>query len=352
MKRKRIIRYSILAGLFAFVWIVRLVPSLGEWYALHVYPSISYFLSSFSSLFPFSLGDLFIALSIAWVIFYPVYAICNRFAWQHTAMRVVEYLLWVYVWFYMAWGLNYFRDEFYTRTGIKQVNYTPDSFKEFLTSYVLKLNEAYVPMKSVDNYELPAKVKRQYEKIDKRFGLAEPEAHERVKTMLFTPLISKVGVSGYMGPFFCEFNLNGDLLPSQYASTYAHELAHLLGITSEAEANLYAYLVCTASTDPQIRFSGYFSLLSHVLRNAKGLLSETEYKELVESIRPEVLELYKDNARYWSEKYSPLVGGMQDAVYDWYLKGHNISSGMDNYSEVIGLLISYESSTFAGNKTE
>ena len=53
-----------------------------------------------------------------------------------------------------------------------------------------------------------------------------------------------VGVTGSMGPFFCEFTLNGDLLPANYPATYAHELAHLLGITSEAEANFYAYQVC------------------------------------------------------------------------------------------------------------
>lgn len=66
-----------------------------------------------------------------------------------------------------------------------------------------------------------------------------------------------VGVTGSMGPFFCEFTLNGDLLPSQYPATYAHELAHLLGITSEAEANFYAYQVCTRSQVQAIRFSGY-----------------------------------------------------------------------------------------------
>ena len=65
----------------------------------------------------------------------------------------------------------------------------------------------------------------------------------RVTTMLFTPLISMVGVTGSMGPFCCEFTLNGDLLPPQYPATDAHELAHFLGITSEAEANFYAYQV-------------------------------------------------------------------------------------------------------------
>ena len=59
--------------------------------------------------------------------------------------------------------------------------------------------------------------------------------------MIFTPFISMFGVTGSMGPFFCEFTLNGDLLPINYPATYTHELAHLLGISSEAEANFYAY---------------------------------------------------------------------------------------------------------------
>ncbi len=102
-----------------------------------------------------------------------------------------------------------------------------------------------------------------------------------------------VGVTGSMGPFFCEFTLNGDLLPPQYPATYAHELAHFLGITSEAEANFYAYQVCTRSQVKEIRFSGYLSVLSHVLGNARRLMSEEEYAELFNRIRPEIIELAK-----------------------------------------------------------
>ena len=82
-----------------------------------------------------------------------------------------------------------------------------------------------------------------------------------------------------MAPFFCEFTLNGDLLPHDYPATYAHELAHLLGITSEAEANFYAYQVCTRSSVPEIRFSGYYSVLGHVMGNARRLLPEEEYQK-------------------------------------------------------------------------
>ena len=84
--------------------------------------------------------------------------------------------------------------------------------------------------------------------------------------------MSGVGVLGYMGPFFTEYNLNPDLLPVQYPFTYAHEMAHVLGISSEAEANLYGFLVCSRSGVPEIRFSAYFALLPYVLSNAYGLL--------------------------------------------------------------------------------
>lgn len=348
MAKKRIFRYILLGVLLLFVWIVRLSPSMGEWYAREIYPGLAFNLSSLSSLFPFSVGDLFIFLSVAGIIVYPFYGCYKHRPWKRTVLRMAEYLLWVYVWFYLAWGLNYFRKDFYARTGIEQVDYTSESFKTFLTGYITELNNSYVPMDRINKDIVPSAVKEEYGKIYEDFGLIRPRPHTRVKTMLFTPFISKVGVSGYMGPFFCEFNLNGDLLPSQYASTYAHELAHMLGVTSEAEANLYAFIVCTRSDEPQIRFSGYFSLMPHVLRNANGLLEEEEYKQLVASIRPEIIRLYEDNRAYWSEKYSPFIGGIQDAVYDWYLKGNNIGSGMKNYSEVIGLLISFESSNFAG----
>lgn len=341
VKRKYSVRYTLLAILLLFVLLCRIFPVIGEWYAIHVYPYLSFVLSAFSSVFPFSAGDLFIFLSLLWIIIYPFYAWYKGLNWKHTLFKVGGYLLWIYIWFYLAWGLNYFRKDFYARTLTGQVNYTSGDFHSFLKIYVEDLNNSYVPVGKVDRQKVAQEIKEGYREIGREFGLAAPREFQRVKTMMFTPLISKVGISGYMGPFFCEFNLNGDLPSSQYASTYAHELAHLLGITSEAEANLYAYLVCTGSNEPQIRFCGYFSLLPHVLRNARNLLSEEEYKELVASVDPEVIRLYETNRTYWQNKYSPLVGDVQDRVYDWFLKGNKISSGMQNYSEVIGLLISY-----------
>ena len=221
--------------------------------------------------------------------------------------------------------------------------WSSEIFQEFVDDYITQLNRSYTPVNSINQDLIREETVRIYHQLSDSLGVHHPpHEHPRVKTMLFTPFISMVGVTGSMGPFFCEFTLNGDLLPVNYPATYAHELAHLLGITSEAEANFYAYQVCTRSEAMGIRFSGYFSILGHVLGNAQRLLPEEEYTRLFKRIRPEIIELAKNNQAYWAAKYSPVVGAVQDWIYDLYLKGNKIESGRQNYSEVVGLLISYQ----------
>lgn len=341
--RKTIIRISILAILLVIVWLTQCIPAMGAFYAQSVYPVISLCLSSFSRLIPFALGDLFIFLSIAGIIAYPIYGRIKKQRWKNILLWDGEYLLWVYVWFYLAWGLNYSQPNFYQRAHIPYSEYTPDNLKSFVNEYIDSLNQSFIPVESIDKELVCKESVRLYNQLSDSLAVHRPpQSSPRVKTMLFTPFISMVGVTGSMGPFFCEFTLNGDLLPVNYPATYAHELAHLLGISSEAEANFYAYQVCTRSQSSTIRFSGYFSILGHVLNNARRLLPEEEYKVLFDRIHPEIIEIAKKNQAYWNSKYSPLIGTVQDWIYDLYLKGNKIDSGRQNYSEVVGLLISYE----------
>ncbi len=343
MKRRLKHRHIALETVLLAVWLTKLIPAWAAVYSDTIYPLISYGLSAFSNLFPFAIGDLFIFLSIAGVVIYPFYGHFHRkLPWKKVLLHDGEYLLWIYAWFYLAWGLNYSQKNFYQRTRIPYTAYTPEHFKAFVDEYIVQLNLSYTPANSIDRDLTGKETVRLYNLLSDSLRVHRPpHASPQAKTMLFTPFISMVGVTGSMGPFFCEFTLNGDLLPANYPATYAHELAHLLGITSEAEANFYAYQVCTRSTVPAIRFSGYFSILGHVLSNAQRLIPKEEYLQFVQRIRPEIIGLAKDTQAYWTAKYSPVVGAVQDWMYDLYLKGNKIESGRKNYSEVVGLLISY-----------
>ena len=132
------------------------------------------------------------------------------------------------------------------------------------------------------------------------------------------PFYSGVGVLGYMGPFFAESQLNEELLPVQLPFTYAHELSHLLGVSNEAEANYWAYRVCRSSKRPAVRYSAYFGLLPYVLVNASSVLTEEEFREWIKTIRPAVVKDYEYKRMYWNERYSTLLGEVQNKIYNLF----------------------------------
>jgi hypothetical protein len=51
---------------------------------------------------------------------------------------------------------------------------------------------------------------------------------------------------------------------------------------------------------------------------------------------------YEYKRMYWNERYSTLLGEVQNKIYNLFLKGNNIPSGRKNYAEVIGILLSLE----------
>lgn len=335
-------RWIILAVSLVFIWWVMGDPQRGEWYALTIYPRIARGLSLIAGWIPFSLNDCLISGGVIGLVVVFLLALLRRWKLGRACRFVVEYLLWIYAWFYLAWGLNYFRQDFFSRTQIVPASYSPERFHSFLRAYTDSLNASWMSVDTVDPKVVREAVLAGYRQLPARFGLLSPGPDWHAKPMLFSRMMSRVGVMGYIGPFFCEPHLNKLLLPEQYPSVYAHEFAHLLGISSEAEANLYSYLVCTRSSEPSIRFSGYFSLLPYVLNNAYAVMDQEAFDAWVKTLSPEVKRAYEARNAYWRSLYSPLIGEVQDWLYDQFLKGNNISSGTGNYGEVIALLLSLE----------
>lgn len=344
------LRLGILFSMLALVILFQNIDGWGNFYAQSIYPSIAYILSSFSNIFPFAIGDLFILLTILFLITYPFIAHRKGARWKKILFKEMEFIVWIYIWFYMAWGLNYYQDSMLEKLNIKPSKFSEEQFTEFAKDYIEMLNNSYHDIEKITAYKtdstrqiLMEDIVGNYHKIDSIFAINSPWLKKpKVKNMMFSPIISMFGVSGSMAPFFCEFTVNSDVLPLDYPATYAHEMAHQLGITSESEANFYAYQVCTKSQDKQIRFSGYNSILGYVLSNARSILEENKYQELYKTIDFGIIEIAQNKSKYWQAKYSPLLGEVQEIFYNAYLKSNRISSGTKNYSQVIGLLITMQ----------
>lgn len=367
-------RHWILLVLLILVTLTKMIPLWGFIYTTRIYPVIGTLLSPISGFFPFAVGDIFIALSIAWVIFYPIYEIglrkklarryfflsAKRGSYPKKKVvfgRVAEYLLWVYAWFYIAWGLNYSQPNIYARIGMKPVEVSEAKFKAFAYQYADSLNALSIASDniagksiasdSIVNDELKNRVRdavlKEYNKIGYREGINKPfNQHPHAKTMVFTPLSSMSGVTGSMGPFFCEFTLNGDILPHDYPATYAHEFAHFLGVANEGEANFYSYIVCTASADKQVRFSRYYHIFFHVLNNVFDILGEKEGERFLKHIRPEIIQRAKSDRHYWLSKRCKALDAAQDFIFELYLRGNHVAEGRKSYSGVIGLILAWE----------
>ena len=353
-------RHGVLIALLILVTLTKMIPLWGFIYTTRIYPVIGTLLSPISGIFPFAVGDIFIALSITWVILYPIYEI--RLRKKRVFGRVAEYLLWVYAWFYIAWGLNYSQPNIYYRIGMKPVEVSKANFKKFAYQYADSLNalsnaslsnaslsnarKSISPDSIVDDAlknRVRDAVLKEYNKIGYREGINKPfNQHPHAKTMVFTPLSSMAGVTGSMGPFFCEFTLNGDILAHDYPATYAHEFAHFLGVANEGEANFYSYIVCTASADKQVRFSGYYHIFFHVLNNVYDILGEKEGERFLKHIRPEIIQRARNDRHYWLSKRCKALDAAQDFIFELYLRGNHVAEGRKSYSGVIGLILAWE----------
>lgn len=353
-------RHGVLIALLILVTLTKMIPLWGFIYTTRIYPVIGTLLSPISGIFPFAVGDIFIALSITWVILYPIYEIGLRK--KRVFGRVAEYLLWVYAWFYIAWGLNYSQPNIYYRIGMKPVKVSKAKFKKFAYQYADSLNalsnaslsnaslgnarKSISPDSIVDDAlknRVRDAVLKEYNKIGYWEGINRPfNQHPHAKTMVFTPLSSMAGVTGSMGPFFCEFTLNGDILAHDYPATYAHEFAHFLGVANEGEANFYSYIVCTASADKQVRFSGYYHIFFHVLNNIFDILGEKEGERFLKHIRPEIIQRARNDRHYWLSKRCKALDAAQDFIFELYLRGNHVAEGRKSYSGVIGLILAWE----------
>lgn len=366
--KKHLIRRSIAILMAALVIAAQIIDGLGEWYAQNLYPILSAVFQTLTAWIPFSCEELLAMVVLFGLIFCMLRVFQKKQKISAALLLIGEGILWLYVWFYWGWGLNYFRSSYFERADIRPAAYHEDSFRHFLTYYATQLNESYqaaypgsaIGQDSIsirtEATRLPTEVEtelwqaqlhRIFNTLPLRYGLCRTSREVRPKSLWFNKLYSSVGVMGYMGPFFCEMQLNEVLPASQYPFTYAHELSHVSGVSSEAEANYWAYRSCTDASVPIIRYSGYLGLLPYAASTARRLLDTETYRRWTASIRPEILLQAQTRNQYWQERYSPTIGAIQDMFYNWYLKGNKITSGTKNYGEVMSMVLADWNITFS-----
>lgn len=339
-ERSRLISLLITAlVVFLVIFLFSRTPSLSEWYIRNIYPLLSKTLSSVSGFFPFSLYDLFIIAASLYLFRLILFVIIRRTGFNMFLYSLLRFIVFLAAWFYLAWGISYFREDFYQRTNNHESRYDAGDLLNFTTRFIADANYSYIDFDVIEKEGIRQEIESSYNTLHKSLTIDYPNGKRRPKKMIFESIFTKMGVSGYFGPFFNEIHVNNYSLSFTYPFTLAHEMSHQFGVARESEANLYAFLVCHNSNDKRIKYSAYISIIGYLLNDIYILLPD-EYESLTTSIRPEIKADLKRNREHWLSARNETLSNAQDRAYDAYLKSNRVSSGTENYSEVVGLLIS------------
>ena len=338
-KYKWLVFPALAAITFITTLLLRQQPEVTEkCYAQGIYPYIASILSTLSSLFPFSLDDIFYTVLIFTPLVLLISIFTKRIKWKAAGKFLLNILASVYVLFYMLWGFNYFRSPLPERLGIKDREPDTEEFMQFIRQYVAELNQLHCDFDTINKAETNRLIEETYQQLAPVLQFEYPMGKRPDKKITFSSFYAKSGITGYFGPFFNEVHVNKKVLPIEYPFVLAHEKAHQLGVTSEAEANFYSWLVCTHSSSQQIRYSAKLFISFHFFRQARGL---EDYKNLVAEISPEVQADIDRISEHWKKLRNATMDKTASKLNDAYLKHNNIKSGIKDYTGVVDHVMNF-----------
>lgn len=191
----------------------------------------------------------------------------------------------IYILFYFLWGFNYFRNDLNKRLALVGQNPDTDVFIQQLESLIKSTNNSFCSYEMLDKKEIDSLIEQTYKQLSPALKIDYPSGKRKDKKITFSRFFAKAGISGYYGPFFNEVHVNTYILPLEYPFVLAHEKAHQFGITSEAEANFYAWLVCTKSNSKQLQYSANLHILRFFLYQGSQL---EKYPQIISTLNENV----------------------------------------------------------------
>jgi hypothetical protein len=243
-----------------------------------------------------------------------------------------------YIAFYIFWGFNYFRNDFYSRLDIQTAEISEKDLTDVFSSIIEQANQNYCVFDTLSKNTIHAEVEQSYRELQNVLQIKYPAGRRPDKGITFSRFFAQSGISGYFGPFFNEVHVNKKVLRLEYPFTLAHEKAHQLGITSEAEANFYAWLVCSQSHHKHLRYSANIKILRHFMFQAYGLEG---FSELVKTIDDNVLDDIRRVNQHWATLRNDKMDRTATKINDIYLKSNHVQQGVKDYHGVVKHIINF-----------
>jgi energy-coupling factor transporter transmembrane protein EcfT len=308
-------------------------------YSQTLYPFIAFLLSFLSQWVSFSFDDAFYVLLAVFLIVLLLLAIFRKIKWGRFLLIFIQTLAVCYVLFYWFWGFNYYRSGINERLQISRSKPDTVQFVRVLGKLITETNASYCSFDSISKPEILKQVESSYQNHAAFLKLKYPSGTRNPKPITFSNFFAKAGIAGYYGPFFGEVHLNDSLLLIEYPQVAAHEFAHQFGITSEAEANFYSWLVCSKSESKYLRYSSNISVLNYFLSQSKHIHRRLD---LIHQINKPVINDIRKIQKHWESMRNETIDKAAEKVNDAYLKTNKLEKGIEDYFGVVQFVMDFE----------
>ncbi|MGC9354957.1 MAG: DUF3810 family protein, partial [Mariniphaga sp.] len=129
-----------------------------KYYAQGIYPVIAKFLSLLSSLFPFSLDDLFYGFLILLPVVLILLVVLKRMSLKFALKFGLNILALVYISFYFFWGFNYYRSDLNHRLKISEQKFDNKYFIKVFENLVEQVNSSRTDFENITKAEIDSLV--------------------------------------------------------------------------------------------------------------------------------------------------------------------------------------------------
>lgn len=314
-------------------------PNISETvYSQKIYPKIATVFSFVSNIFPFSLDDLFYLFLIVIAILLILFLIFKKIALKNAGKIIVNALATIYILFYVLWGFNYYRENLNERLELAEQKPNAAVFIQQFEILIENTNNSFCSFKTFDKKEIDLLIEKSYKNLATTLKIDYPSGKRKDKKITFSRFFAEAGISGYYGPFFNEVHVNTKVLPIEYPFVLAHEKAHQFGITSEAEANFYAWLICTKSNSKQLQYSANLNILRFFLNQGYQL---EKYPEIISKLDKKAKTDIRAISENWERLRNEKVDKVATKINDTYLKTNKIEKGIEDYKGVVKFVMDF-----------
>ena len=332
---------ALLWGLFLlWSWMPPAASAVERFYSLGLYRHIVGAVAPLTAQLPFSLA---LVLLGGGIVLFPCLWAANWIYAKTQGRSHISGLLWGFkwglatapvllTWFLVFWGAGYQRMPAESRLELDTSRIKDAEADELraLCLSVIKNDAPSTQDRDVDR--ALASVSETMAAVIEEWDGRPVWLPRRVKATPKGMLLAN-GTSGVCSPITLEPHVDGALPDTAFVSVGAHELAHIAGICSEAEANLVSYAAGLRASDPYARYAVALGLY----RAFAGRLQREEQKEAFKLL-PQAAQDDLNRAAEISKHYRiRIFERLSWRAYNQYLKSRGVEDGVKNYARGVSL---------------